>query len=159
MLQILWLEQHHIGRFFFLTKKIKQIYVWFSLLYSIRANQLLAYTVFHILSICSLLALCTCLQFLGYGTYTWTHIYMDIYIMYTQVFRYGNRPNWLFFSVLISPLTPVKESVFPPFGKNCNPWNICHFSNLLVLVFAHTNTSFFSYQNLSVTKGYGLSRT
>lgn len=84
-------------------------------LYSIRANQLLAYTICHVLFMCTLLTLCTWLQSLGYGT----HIYT-----YTHVFIYVNMPNWLFFSAFISTLTPVKESVSPPFEINCNPWNI-----------------------------------
>lgn len=74
-----------------------------------RANQILAYAIFHVLSTWALLTLCTWLYSLGYIARTHAHTYMYTHMhVHTHTFVYVNMPNWLFFSVLTSLFTPVK---------------------------------------------------
>lgn len=83
-LQILWLEQHKLSRifFFFTLGRIRRfVYGFVCFTQTIRANQLLAYTIFHVLSTWALLTPCAWLYSLGYkDTHTCTCIHASTHV-------------------------------------------------------------------------------
>lgn len=127
--------------FFFTLGRLRRfVYGFVCFAHTIRANQLLAYTIFYVLSTWALLTPCAWLYSLGYKTHIHAHAYMQ-----AHTFVYVNMPNWLFHRVFMFLFTPVKKKkmFLLPLEQITILRRYVSFSNLPVLVFVRRNMSFF----------------